>query len=99
MKFTLTGVALVLAAVTGLAQTTSTSILGTVTDSSGAIVDAATVTIVDTGTGVKRELVTSNTGDFNFPLLNVGTYDVSVSKQGFKTESRRGIVLELNQKA
>ncbi len=99
MKLTSWVVAFVIAAGLGLSQTTSTSILGTVTDSSGAIVGGARVTIVDVGTGIKRDEVSSSTGDFNFPLLNVGTYDVTVSKEGFKTESRRGILLELNQKA
>src|SRR3989442_2096028 len=56
------------------------------------------VTAVQVKTGLKREDVTSNTGDFNFPLLDVGQYDVSVEKPGFKTETRKGVTLELNQK-
>src|SRR5438034_1355644 len=49
-----------------LAQTTSTSILGTVTDASGAVVPGAKVTALQVGTGLKREEVTSNTGDYSF---------------------------------
>src|SRR5262249_5084769 len=81
------------------AQTTSTSILGTVTDPTGAVVAGATVTVTNTGTGIKRTDNTSVTGDYNFPLLDVGTYDVVVSIAGFKTESRRNIELTINQKA
>jgi Carboxypeptidase regulatory-like domain len=81
-----------------LAQTTSTTILGTVTDASGAVLPGATVTVINTKTGVKREDVTSSTGDFSFPLLDVGVYDLTVDAKGFKQEVRRNIVLEINEK-
>jgi hypothetical protein len=81
-----------------LAQTTSTTILGTVTDASGAVLAGAKVTVVNTGTGVKREDTTSSTGDFSFPLLDVGVYDVTVDAQGFKSEVRRNLVLQINEK-
>lgn len=99
MKFTMWLPSLFATVVAGFAQTASTSILGTVSDSSGATVAGAKVTILETDTGITREEITSNTGDYNFPLLNVGNYEVTVTKAGFKTESRRGIQLELNQKA
>jgi Carboxypeptidase regulatory-like domain/TonB dependent receptor len=80
------------------AQTTSTTILGTVSDGSGAILAGAKVTAVNTRTGVKREVVTSSTGDFSFPLLDVGVYDLMVDAQGFKQEIRRNIALAINEK-
>src|SRR5262245_42492953 len=80
------------------AQTTSTTILGTVTDSTGAVVSGAKVTVTNTRTGVKREVTTSSTGDFTFPLLDVGVYDVTVDAQGFKNEVRRNTILEINEK-
>jgi Carboxypeptidase regulatory-like domain/TonB dependent receptor len=80
------------------AQTTSTTILGTVSDASGAILAGAKVSAVNTRTGVKREVVTSSTGDFSFPLLDVGVYDLTVDAHGFKQELRRNIVLEINEK-
>jgi Carboxypeptidase regulatory-like domain/TonB dependent receptor len=82
-----------------LAQTTSTTILGTITDSSGAVVPGAKVTALQVLTGLKREEATSNTGDYSFPLLNVGEYEVTVQLAGFKTEVRKNIVLQINQKA
>ena len=81
------------------AQTTSTSILGTVSDSSGAVISGAKVTVTATGTGVRRSELTSTTGDYNFPLLDPGEYQVTVEMAGFKTETRKSITLELNQKA
>ncbi len=80
------------------AQTTSTSILGTVTDPTGAVVAAANVSVLNVRTGIKREDVTSTTGDYNFPLLDVGDYEVVVSMPGFKTETRK-LTLQVNQKA
>ncbi|MBM3769355.1 MAG: carboxypeptidase regulatory-like domain-containing protein, partial [Acidobacteria bacterium] len=68
-------------AVTALAmvgQTTSTSILGTVSDASGGIVAGAKVIVTNTGTAVRNESVTTSSGDFLFPLLEIGQYDVSV---------------------
>ncbi len=80
------------------AQTTSTTILGAVADSSGAVVTGAKVTATNTKTGVKREVTTSSSGDFSFPLLDVGVYDVTVDAQGFKSEVRRNVILEINEK-
>src|SRR5262245_46961303 len=80
------------------AQTTSTTILGAVSDSKGAVVAGAKVTATNTKTGVKREATTSSTGDFSFPLLDVGVYDVTVEAQGFRPEARRGVILEINEK-
>ncbi|HQR31752.1 MAG TPA: TonB-dependent receptor [Blastocatellia bacterium] len=81
-----------------LAQTTSTTILGTVTDSAGAVVAGAKVTVTNNGTGVSRSVTTSSTGDYSFPLLDVGTYTVTVDAQGFKSGFRRGMILQINEK-
>src|ERR1051326_6052922 len=80
-------------------QTTSTAILGTVTDPSNAVVAGALVTLLQVQTGIKREDVTSSTGDYAFPLLDPGEYSVTVEAKGFKTETVRSIKLELNLRA
>ncbi len=80
------------------AQTTSTTLLGAVADSAGAVVSGAKVTATNTKTGVKREATTSSSGDFSFPLLEVGVYDVTIEAHGFKPEVRRNVILELNEK-
>src|SRR5215470_10679826 len=80
------------------AQTTSTTILGAVADTAGAVVAGAKITAINTKTGVKREATSSSTGDFSFPLLDVGVYDVTVEAHGFRPEVRRSIILEINEK-
>lgn len=80
------------------AQTTSTSILGTVTDQTGASIAGAKVTALNIRTGIRREDVTTSTGDYTFPLLDVGEYTVSVEMSGFKASSRSGILLQINDK-
>jgi hypothetical protein len=81
------------------AQTTSTEVLGTVTDSTDALVPGAKVTLRRVATGERREMLTTSTGDYSFPLIEVGQYVVTVSKEGFRTQERIGIVVELQQKA
>jgi hypothetical protein len=81
-----------------LSQTTSTSIIGTVTDSTGAVVSGAKVVATQTRTGVKREDVTTSTGDYSFPLLDIGEYSVSVEMSGFKSATRSGLLLQINEK-
>ena len=81
-----------------LAQTTSTEILGTVTDVSGAAVPGATVTILRVATGEKREAVTSPSGDYSFPLIEIGEYAVTAQLTGFKTQERKNVAVQLQQK-
>src|SRR5215472_9597186 len=80
-------------------QTSSTAILGTVVDASGAVLVGAKVTLLQVQTGIKRQDTTSSTGDYNFPLLDPGEYSVTVEASGFKTETHSGVQLELNLKA
>src|SRR6266508_3213835 len=80
-------------------QTISTEILGLVTDSSGAVLPGATVRAKRLATGDLRSTVTNETGNYVFPLLEIGEYEVTCTASGFKTEVRRGIVLQLQEKA
>ena len=82
-----------------LAQTTSTEILGTVTDPSGAVIQGAKVTLIRPGTGERRTVVTGPTGDYSFPLIDIGEYTVAVEAPGFKRFEKKGIVVQLQQKA
>ena len=74
------------------------AILGTVTDTSGAIVSNAKVTVTDTETNVDFKTVTSSAGDFNAPSLNPGPYKVTVEAPGFQKYVTSGIVLTVNQR-
>jgi len=82
-----------------MAQTVSTQILGLVTDPTGAAIPEAAVTARRGVTGDVRHSRTNETGNYVFPLLEVGEYEVTCAAPGFKTEVRRGIVLQLQQKA
>ena len=62
---------------------TSGEITGSVTDSSGAVVPAAKVTINNLATSQTRQVETNETGNFTVPFLSPGTYRVLVEKQGF----------------
>src|SRR5260370_13201629 len=88
-----------IAAVVLVAQTTSTEILGTVTDPSGALVPGAKVTLLRLATGERREMSTTSTGDYSFPLIEVGEYAITVTKEGFRTQEKRGVTVALQQKA
>ena len=89
-----------IALITGLhAQTVSTEILGLVTDPTGAVIPGATITARRRATGDVRTTTANETGNYVFPLLDIGEYEVSCSAVGFKTEVRRGIELQLQQKA
>ncbi|MBI3697684.1 MAG: carboxypeptidase regulatory-like domain-containing protein, partial [Acidobacteria bacterium] len=81
------------------AQTTSTEVLGTVTDPSGAVIPGAKVTLLRAATGQSREVTTSSDGNYSFPLIDIGEYSVRVEAQGFKTQEKTGIVVQLQQKA
>ncbi|MEX2260716.1 MAG: TonB-dependent receptor [Bryobacteraceae bacterium] len=77
----------------------STQILGLVTDATGAVVAGANVTAKRLATGDIRAAASNETGYYIFPALEVGAYEVSCTAPGFKTEVRRGIELQLQQKA
>ncbi|MBI3679399.1 MAG: TonB-dependent receptor [Acidobacteria bacterium] len=76
-------------------QAITATVLGTVTDSSGAVVADALVSIVETQTGVKRRIATNGEGLYTQPYLPPGIYEVDVEKQGFKKVSRRNIQVQV----
>src|SRR5262249_55337505 len=63
------------------------------------LVPGARVALLRVATGERREMLTTSTGDYSFPLIEVGQYVVTVAKEGFQTQERTGIVVELQQKA
>ena len=81
------------------AQAVSGTIVGTVTDPTGAAVANAPVTIVLTGQDAVHTAVTNESGNFTEPNLPPGTYAVTISAAGFKKETRENIVLETNTTA
>ena len=85
----------ILAAVSLSAQTFRGTILGTVTDPSGAVVAGAQVTVKNTGTGLQRSTTTSGDGSYSLPELPIGTYDVTVTQAGFETSVTKGVTVDV----
>ena len=92
-------VSVVFLAAVAAAQTTSTEILGTVTDSTGAVVPNAKITLLRTATGERRTTTTTSSGDYSFPLIEIGEYTVTAEASGFTTQEKTGITVELQQRA
>lgn len=80
----------------GQAQVLYGSIVGNVTDKNGAAVSGATVKITNKATNQSREAAANEDGSFNFPTVQTGTWEVTVSKQGFKTVTRDNVTVTLN---
>jgi len=90
---------LLLTTLSALAQGVGTSggITGTVTDSAGGVMLKASVSVVDSQTGLKRTTTTDSTGQFRMAGLFPATYDVSVEMPGFATEIRKNVVVAVGQ--
>ena len=83
-------------ATTGNAQFAGTgSIQGSIADSTGAVIQNATVTATNTATQVKHTAVTGGSGLYSFPNLDIGTYTIDVVAPGFEHYSQSNIVLEV----
>ena len=78
-----------------MAQTFRGTILGTVTDPSGAVVAGAKVTVRNTNTGLERTTQTSNDGSYSVSELPIGTYDVTISQSGFQTSATHGVNVDV----
>src|SRR3984885_11619493 len=77
-------------------QAVNGTLLGTVTDSSGAVIANATVTATETNTNVSHSGRTNESGNFSFADVPPGNYSVTVEMAGFKKEVQRGIALSVN---
>src|SRR5215468_5881053 len=75
------------------AQVSTGTVLGTVTDASGAAVSEAQVQVKNTGTAVVQTTTTDTQGRFTVTSLNVGQYEVTVSKPGFQNVVRQNVTL------
>jgi hypothetical protein len=80
-----------------LAQTSRGSVAGTVTDSSGAVIVGAEVRLTHNETGVMRSGRTNEVGIYRFDAVDLGTFDVQISKPGFATFDSQGVPVEGNR--
>ena len=78
-------------------QAISGNLTGTVTDSTGAAVNGATVEAVNIGTGQKINTTTRGSGEYVFTNLPVGNYRITVSSANFRTTTLENVPVELNK--
>jgi hypothetical protein len=84
---------------TARAQVTTADLVGTIKDSSGAVVPGATVALTNEATGVSRSTTTSDSGTYSFTSLPPGRYRLSAELSGFRRIERTGVDLQVNQRA
>src|SRR5262245_46214857 len=77
-------------------QAVNGTLLGTITDSTGAVVPAAQVTVVETNTGISRNVETNQSGHYVFALLEGGVYRVTVQRVGFQKATRDDVGVLVN---
>ncbi|MFN7918976.1 MAG: TonB-dependent receptor [Bryobacteraceae bacterium] len=90
--------AFLLSSIAAVAQVSTGEIIGTITDSTGAVVSNAKITASNAATGLSRETTTSSTGDYILTLLPPGTYSISVEASGFRKVVQNEIGLQINQR-
>ena len=77
-------------------QAVNATLLGTITDSTGATVAGAKVTATEVATGVIHESVSNESGNYTFPNMQPGRYSVTAESKGFKKETQQNIDLLSN---
>jgi outer membrane receptor protein involved in Fe transport len=88
---------LVLATAQRLSAQGNASVVGVVSDSSGAAIPGATVTITNEGTSFQQHDTTDSMGRYNFPRLSIGNFSIDVVGSGFKKTSQSGVNLTAEQ--
>src|SRR5438552_17115062 len=81
------------------AQVSTGEVTGTVIDPSGAVVSGATVTLTNPATNSQRAVRTNSAGVYDLPALPPGTYSLKVEMQGFASQVRNDIELQVGQVA
>jgi hypothetical protein len=79
------------------AQIARATLTGTVTDPSGATIPKARVVIVSASTGFQRQVETGDSGVYSITNLPIGTYDLTISHEGFRTFEAKGVQLSVRQ--
>src|SRR5271154_7058689 len=90
---------LVLVTSAAFAQLTTADILGTVTDTTGAVVPNANIILINLGTNEARSAQSNGSGDYSFTLLPVGHYSVTVKADGFQVSIPKDLAVEAGDRA
>jgi hypothetical protein len=88
-------VVVLVSSATLLCQSTNASLTGRITDPRKAVITEATVTVVNTGTGIRYRGLTNETGEYYVSSLPPGRYRIEVEKLGFKAVIQSGVVLHV----
>jgi hypothetical protein len=80
-------------------QTQLATLVGTVKDSSGAVVPGAAIRVTNTKTGVVNTAITNESGDYVVPSLPAAVYDIEAELTGFKKVTVKDLTLQIAQKA
>ena len=83
---------------TALAQVDTGTISGIVTDSSGAVVPGAAITVTQQETNIRVTLATNEAGFYSAPGLHPGHYDVAVTREGFQAQRKTGVELRVQDR-
>jgi len=99
MKIVLYCGALALAAASlSLAQDVqSATVVGTITDSSRAVIPNASVTVTNKATNLSAHVTSNADGAYYVPFQSAGTYDITIQAPGFKRYVRNGLTLQIGQ--
>src|ERR1700722_16243856 len=84
-------------AVLSVAQVTTGTLSGTITDSSGAVIPNAKIEVSNQDTGLSRTLTADSAGRYDIPQLPAGRYNVTFNAEGFQTQVRNGITLTVGE--
>ncbi|HLJ87836.1 MAG TPA: TonB-dependent receptor [Candidatus Angelobacter sp.] len=96
MKANFAGILVFCCAVIASAQTFRGGIQGTITDSTGAAIVGADVTVSSRATGLSRAAQSDETGSYSFSELPIGSYELTVKKEGFRPQTIRGITVTVS---
>jgi len=80
-------------------QTTVGSIFGTVTDQSGGVIPDTTITAIDVNTGLVRTTRSNSSGNYLFPSVSTGDYNITAQAKGFTVETIKSLHVDANQSA
>src|SRR6266571_1045248 len=78
-------------------QTSNATLGGIISDATGALIPGVTITAANTGTGIVSTVLSNETGTYQFPLLQPGTYKVTADLPGFRTQTYNEVTLGISQ--
>jgi hypothetical protein len=81
---------------TTLSQSDRGAIVGSVLDSSGAVVQGATIVATGVDTGAVYKTISTDTGAYRISDMQLGAYNLTVTATGFKTSEQKGVVVQVN---